>query len=293
MEHELWSILSVAIQDVKRARRANAYHTHDHDRIIRVYLWAVLHDRPVSWACHAQNWGRRTRPATLPSQSCVSRRLRTEAIQQFLEALGRRLVAMIRGAWAWLKIIDGKPLVVAAHSKDPDIAWGRGAGQQSKGYKLYAVYDGSPMPCAWQVEPMDRDERVIARQLIPRLCGGGYLLGDAVYDDSALFGLAAEHGHRLLAPRARRYVGLGHRRHSEHRLSCIANLETPGARGASNMSQAIMRARRLIETLFGNLTSFGGGLTCLPPWVRRLHRVKLYVQAKLLINAARIISIHA
>jgi hypothetical protein len=35
--------------------------------------------------------------------------------------------------------------------------------------------------------------------------------------------------------------------------------------------------------------SFGGGLTsALPAFVRRLHRVRLWVHAKLLINAARI-----
>lgn len=47
------------------------------------------------------------------------------------------------------------------------------------------------------------------------------------------------------------------------------------------------RYRRQIERDFGNLTSFGGGLICLPPWVRRFTRVRNWVHAKFLINAAR------
>jgi hypothetical protein len=46
-----------------------------------------------------------------------------------------------------------------------------------------------------------------------------------------------------------------------------------------------MRQRLAVERAFGNCTSFGGGLA---PWVRRLHRVRLWVQAKLLIDALRI-----
>jgi len=38
----------------------------------------------------------------------------------------------------------------------------------------------------------------------------------------------------------------------------------------------------------GNLTSFGGGLSPLPAWVRHQDRVWLWVSAKLLINGARI-----
>lgn len=47
--------------------------------------------------------------------------------------------------------------------------------------------------------------------------------------------------------------------------------------------------RGAIERDYGNATSFGGGLAPLPAWVRGLHRVRTWVWAKLLINAARII----
>jgi hypothetical protein len=46
--------------------------------------------------------------------------------------------------------------------------------------------------------------------------------------------------------------------------------------------------RTEIERRFGNWTSFGSDLAPQPSWVRRQHRVRLWVQAKLLINADRI-----
>jgi len=49
MERELWAWLMVGLRDVKRSFRDSAYHTTA--TVIRVYLWAVLHDRPTAWAC--------------------------------------------------------------------------------------------------------------------------------------------------------------------------------------------------------------------------------------------------
>ena len=51
--------------------------------------------------------------------------------------------------------------------------------------------------------------------------------------------------------------------------------------------KSIHRFRNQIEREFGNLTNFGGGLICLPAWVRRFSRVPNWVHAKLLVNAAR------
>jgi hypothetical protein len=50
----------------------------------------------------------------------------------------------------------------------------------------------------------------------------------------------------------------------------------------------MLAQRRAIERYFGHATIFGGGLAPLPAWVRRHHRVKRWLWAKLLINAVRI-----
>ncbi len=287
MERELWALLMRALRDVSRGQHDTAYHRHATALIVRVYLWSVLHDRPIVWACDRRHWTPPTRPQTLPSQSTMSRRLRTEAVQQFLQRLGRRLAGRLAPAWFLLKLMDGKPIAVAAHSQDPDATWGRGARQPVRGYKLHAIIDGSAMPCAFEVQPLHVGEKDVARRMIPRLRGAGYLVADANYEANDLHELSARQTHRLICPRRQPGAGLGHRVHSVERLSCIALLEA-GPRVGNRFGRHLLHLRRQIETSFGNLTSFGAGLTHLPPWVRRLGRVRRYVHAKLLINAARI-----
>lgn len=292
MERELWAELSAAMFDVARAagHRAGPRFTHAHERVVRVYLWGVLHDRPVGWACRPENWDAATRPDPLPSQPTMSRRTRTPAFDAFLDAVGRRLAG--RPSAALVKRVDGKPLTVAAHSTDPDAAWGRGAGGRARGYKLHAVWADRPMPEAFEVHPLDVGEQpVAARRLIPAALDAGrpgYLLGDEQYNASALFDAAAARGHRLVAPRQRPGAGLGHHYQSPHRLRCLDLLE-PGPGRDGRFGRGLVAARRQIERDFGNAVSFGGGLTSgLPAFVRRLRRVRQWVHAKLLVNAARI-----
>ena len=280
MERELWVSISRAItrldRQLPRGRR-----THSIGRIVRVYLWAVLHDRAVYWACRRGNWAGVRRPVQLPDQSTMSRRLQQTDTQKFLEQLARRFGASQRPEL--LKIIDGMPLPISRHSQDPDATFGRGAGGLNKGYKLHAIYGKAALPLAWQVHPMNLDERHAAVELLGKLNDEGYLLADRNYDANWFYDAAQEHGQQLLA--ARRYGtkrGLGHHHHSPARLRAIELLEGP-----SQFGRSLYQQRRKIETRFGNLRSFGGGLTHLPPWVRGLPRVRLYVTAKLLIRAAK------
>jgi hypothetical protein len=292
MERELWNLIMRAVHDVRRSRRDTAYHTHPTALVVRVYLWAVVHHRPTYWACDPRNWdpARRplnqyNRPRSLPSQSTMSRRLRDPTVEAFMHALGRRLVGHATPEWNLLKLIDGKPLTVARHSADPDAAFGRGAGGIEKGYKLHAIHNGTAMPAAWEVQPLNVDEKDAARRMIPTLGGTGYLVGDANFDDSDLFDLAHEHEHRFIAPRRRPRTGLGHHRQSPHRVACIDLLEAWPSRLAKRTFGAhLLRCRKWIEGRFGHLVA---RLTCLPMWVRRLHRVRSYVHAHLLIAAAR------
>lgn len=287
MERELWAWLMIAVRDVSRSHRDTAYHTHATALIVRVYLWAVLHDRPVVWACDPRHWDRATRPEDLPSQPTLSRRLRQPTTASFLNALGRRLTGHIQPALRLIKLLDGKPLSVAAHSKDPDATWGRGAGQAAKGYKLHLIQSGLPMPDVFAVTPLNISEQAVARTLLPRITGTGYVLADAGYDDSSLYRLASQRGHRFLAPRRKPHTGLAKKRHHPDRLRAIEQLEVAPQVG-NYFGTQLMRLRSRIETMLGHLASFFAGLHHLPPWVRTLHRVRLYVHAKLLINAARI-----
>src|SRR5690242_21651165 len=58
--------------------------------IIMVYLWSVVNDRPVCWACDQRNWPQRLlegRRRRLPSNATMSRRLRTVGVAALLERL--------------------------------------------------------------------------------------------------------------------------------------------------------------------------------------------------------------
>ena len=291
MERECWSELSQAICEVAARWNESRRFTHPTALVVRVHLWSALHDRPTSWACEPLNWDARTRPSALPEQSTMSRRKRTTAFARFMDAVGARLAG--RPSAALLKRIDGKALPVAAHSTDRDARWGRGAGQDANGYKLHAIWSDRPMPEQWAVTPLDVCEKRMARRMVKRLTaggggGGGYLLGDSYFDDSKLHDVAAAAGHQLVAPRRRssRGKGLGHCYQSPHRLRCIDLTEPPA--DVNPFGRALRDQRRQIERDFGNLCSFGGGLAGLPPWVRRPWRVRSWMHAKLLINAARL-----
>ena len=287
MDHELWSQLSHAMFDVARGFVKLPRRTYDTHRIVRVYLWAVLHDRPVDWATRKDSWFSLTRPARIPDQSTMSRRLKHPETIAFMHKLSARLAGPTRNAF--IKSLDGKPLPVARHSQDHDATSGRGAGGMAKGYKLHAIWGSCAMPLAWSVQPMNISEVTEAKAMIPQLQGEGYLLADSNFDRNPLYDLAAQSGHQLLAPRKLPYTGLGRRRHSPHRLRSIHLLES----APSSFGRDLYHLRKRIERQFGGLVSFGGGLQSLPAWVRTLPRVRLFVHAKLIINATRLRRLHA
>jgi hypothetical protein len=263
MERELWNILASHLTYLSTICRRGRYE-HPTTRILRVYLWAVLHDRPVYWACDKRNWIGVKPPRRMPNQSTMSRRMARAETQHMLEALLDRLEPAQHDALVMR--LDGKPLPVAKHSQDRLATIGRGAGGFQKGYKLHAIYAGNNRPTAHCVAPMNVDERVVARQMIEEhSLGEGYLLADANYETNPLYDQAAGVGRMLVTPR--RFAnakGIGQTiKHSEHRLAMIQRMKDP-----SPFIRDLLATRGQVETKFANLSNFGGGLTHLPPWVR-------------------------
>lgn len=277
MERELWKSLYAMVVELGKSWGDWKFTAAD---IVLVYLWAALHDRPMYWAVDKGNWPQDLCPACLPSQSTLSRRMRKSETQELMTEIENTWLAAVNVSTMLIKTIDGKPLTVSGVSKDIDAGYGRGAGGMQKGYKLFAIWSSGPLPLAWGLGPMNKSEKTMARELIPTLPGGGYLLGDPEYDSNPLHELAEQQGHQLLTPKRQKHRGVGHRKQSPSRLRSIELMKQP-------FGKSLFRFRRQIERNFGNLTSFGGGLTCLPAWVRRFTRVRNWVQAKLLINAAR------
>jgi hypothetical protein len=281
MERELWEVLChLAARFYNRSARSQ----YGDDVICAVYWWAVVHDRPVCWACQASHWptelGQR-----LPSQPTMSRRLRSGSIEQLLAEVEQALSLLVVVVGPRVLSIDGKALPVGGPSKDADATWGRGAGGLAKGYKLHAIWGEGPLPTAWALAPLNVSERRIAAKLVKELPDSGYLLGDSQYDANYLYEAAARSDYQLVAPQQRPGKSLGHRRHSPYRLEGLELLGTP-------FGKQLYRERLSIERRFAQLTSFVGGLAPLPFWTRRFNRVKLWVHSKLLINAVHQLKLH-
>lgn len=281
MERELWPILAGHLTQLSRTTRLGQF-THPTPRILRVYLWAVIHDRPVSWACNKRNWAGVKPPTHMPDQSTMSRRLGRDDLNVMLNDLLDRLEPTHSQQLVWR--MDGKALAIAKHSRDRHARIGRGTGGFQNGYRFHAIYASNNRPLAYDVYPMNVDERVVAKQMINQLpASEGYLLADSNYETNPLYDQAAHAGRILVTPRRFRHAkGLGQSaKHSPHRIAMIDRMQSP-----SDFTRQLLWTRKQIETRFANLCSFGGGLTHLPPWVRG-HRVKRYVVAKILIRLAR------
>lgn len=284
MELELWSEISFAISAIAASWRRHPRDQHSMALIVRVYHWAALHDRPISWACKPENWKPSVRQAVLPNQSTMSRRARRPDFMSFLERVGNRLNGKAQPKP--VKVIDGKPLELPNHTSDRDATWARGVSRVSVGYKIHAIFSENPMPDAVAITTLNVCEKQMAARLIGRVEGYGYLLGDAHYDASWLFDFCHHHHHQLLCPRAKPGTGEGHHYISPHRRRAIAMLEIP--KPLNPFGRDLYARRTNIERDFSQLTCFGAGLGALPTWIRRIWRVRHWVMNKLLINAARI-----
>jgi hypothetical protein len=276
MERKLWLRLYAVIWSVHHPCPPTRV-SHSDRWVILVYLWACLHDRPTQWACQRCHWPPDLRWSRLPSQPTMSRRLRSASVNDLLNAL----LARYRGSAKddWVRYLDARPLTVGGMSKDPDAADGYGAGGYFRGYKLHAVFGRGAVPLAWEVKPANYSEPTTARLLVNRLGGSGYLVGDPSYDSNPLAEQAGQRGHQLVAkPKRASGAGRGHHPQSRYRLQGLALLKRP-------FGDALYRSRATIERRFGQQT--GNGLGALPLWVRRMHRVKRWVQAKLLIVALK------
>jgi hypothetical protein len=282
MEGQLWKAILTVLRRVDKRRKRADEDFSDED-IVKVFYWAVIHDRPIRWACRRENWPVYDRRRMLPSDTTMSRRQRSLHVIGLLNRVEQSVTRPQQPGLYWM--IDGKPLVIGGCSKDRQAGYGRAAGTKAKGYKLHAVVAPDGSFAEWRVTPMNKDERVMAKRLLKALDIQGYVVADANYDSNALHLICAAQGNcQFVTPR--RYGPerhIGHRAQSPGRLRSIALLENP----RPLFGLQLMQDRAAIERCFGNATNWGGGLTHLPPWVRTHRRVRRWVQAKLTLTSIR------
>ena len=244
--------------------------------IVATILWAVLHDRPMCWACRPENWPAERRPERLPSPSTISRRSKSPELRKAREATHAALVARF-GPPTLDAAIDGQPLRVSDYSRDPDARNGRAYRRFAKGYKLHAVVDGRGVVLRFEVRPLNEQERVVAKRLLPPLAGVvRRVFADGNYDSGPLHDSLKGTGVKFYSPLINNYVSPGghKRRKVVHRI-----MNSP-------FGERIRVAREHVERQFARMTNVGFGLKGLPNWARTLHRVERWVSHKLLLHHA-------
>lgn len=277
MERELFTALMRQAATIIEGQWRPSKASYTHLEVLAVVLWAAVHDRPISWACDRANWPCYEYRRRLPSGSTVSRRSRRPEMLDILTTLIASL--RVRGEGERTLIVDGRPLTIAKHHNDPDAGFGRAAGGIGAGYKLHQIVDLLGNCRAFRVESLNASEPVVARAMLEELAEGeaDVLLADAAYDCNKTYEAAGAKGVQMLAERRyKNATGVGHRRKSAWRLDALEIMEREPER---------LSPRRTIESCFGTQGNCVGGLGPLPNHVRRLHRVRLWVAAKLAIDA--------
>jgi hypothetical protein len=294
MDREQWRIVLDAI---KRAAREVAK-LHPPVRrpkfadwlVVAMYLWAVAHDRPQGWACVRSHDSSAFRPRKpLPSVSQFNRRVAGEQARLILERVHRELAGELTATA--LSYLDGKPLTVGVASKDPDAAKGHVMGGWAKGYKLHAWMTEDRRLPLWCVTPLNVHEVPVARLLVgqvTQLSQRSLTLADRNYDAHDLHkDLHARDGRLLVNPKGP--ATMAERHPVTLRQMGAARRELVAAQDrCPSLLRMVLRQRVNAEGILGNLCGYGGGLTGLPPWVRRLHRVRRWVGGKIILYHAKL-----
>ena len=255
--------------------------------ILLVYVWAVLHDRPVYWACDVRNWPDAW-AMVLPDDSTMSRRMRSVSVLQLLDRLHQAICGLFALA-TMVKHVDSFPFPVGSYSHDIDTRRGRCTREMARGYKLHAACVDRVI-AVWTLMPMSVNDQVAAPQLFARLRGVGYITADNGYDANATHLAASSCQHQLLAPprncnsdRRVRDLKQQRQRNCRQRLQALDMLDSPLRHaGAANLfGRTVHRQRLEMEQTLGQLRLLCLGT--LPTWVRRPHRVAPWLAVKIIL----------
>ena len=285
MDRQHWILLRKLIEHATRAIGPSRRIRFGDNLIVKMYFWAVGHDRPLSWACDREHYHGWFRPRELPSVSQFCRRIKTPRFQQFLQHIHDATTNDCE--LKAINFLDGKPLVVGNYTRDPEAKTGYAAGQLGKGYKLHALATDGRKFASWSVESLNVHEMCVARKLVdqlPHVPQGALFLADGNYDAHKLHkDIHARGGWLWVKPRGHGKHPVTLRQMGKARRALLQVWEQTPA-----YAKGVYNKRINIEGLFSNITSYAGGLSPLPNFVRRLDRVRRWVGAKIILYHIRL-----
>ena len=143
--------------------------------------------------------------------------------------------------------------------------------------------------------PLNVDEKAVALEMLAHLPddpGGRTLdLADGNYDAAPLHQAAGAKGRRLLTPlRAQQRVGPdGHSDATLRRMGAERREAVAAWDRHPDLCRHVLHARNNVEGVFSVL-AVAGQLGHLPPFARRLERVRRYAGAKVILYHARLLA---
>lgn len=278
MEQSQWGIVRAAIRQITRSFPRLKRAQHGDFSITCLYFWAVLHDRPMTWAVDRSNYNRTFRPRkTIPSISQLNRRIASDRFQLILQRVHERLAGGTRYKGL---TFDGQALQVNGASRDRDARFGHVPGGTGKGYKLHAMVTSDGKIPVFSVTSLNTHELPVARQMLetlPHDLSGVLVMADGNYDAHVLHKQVARRGGFLITrPRGRAKHPVTRRQMGRSRRLMIDLWDR-----CPKLMKRVYHYRKQIERRFGNLSCTPGLLTSLPKFVRGLPRVRRFVGAKI------------
>jgi hypothetical protein len=291
MDGRLWTRLyrhvlraCKALRHVRRAGRPRMYRT---DEVLMVWAFAALMDWPISVTHHklkmgATGWWLHRHwswPGRLPSVPTLTRRAKGSDFRWLLRRVLRRARSLMGLTPTAHVVMDATLMLTGAYSRDRDSRWTCHGGKWFRGYALHAICGRNGQLLAWHVTSANVQEMKAAKRLVRQLAAFGAkvecVIADSGYDSEPLHQLMRR---RLQAP-------------------LLAPVNLRGARSDTWRERQPGRAQadRLLQTAHGRMllnersmierwnSWFKGrsNVSMLPYHIRRLHRVRLWVNLKL------------
>jgi transposase len=176
--------------------------------------------------------------------------------------------------------MDATLLLTGAYSRDPESRWTCHGGKWFRGYALHAIRDRRGVLWAWHVTSANVQEMKVARRVIRQLAAGAarrvrMVIADSGYDSEPVHHLVRRRLlAQLVAPVNRRGAGNERwRSRQPARGAADRLLQTPPGK-------RLLEERNVIERWNGWFKGVSH-ISMLPYHVRRLHRVRLWVNLKL------------
>ena len=302
MDGRLWTVMyreiRLASKPFVRSRGAGRPRVYRTEEILAVWVFAALMDWPISvtqrrLASGAAGWWLRRHwhwPIRVPSLPTLTRRARDGTFRWLLRRVLRRLRHRLDGPPTRDVVMDSTFLLTGPYSRDPESRATCHGGKWFRGYALHTICDTDGVLRAWHVTSANVQEMKVARRLIRQLCLSGspvrFVIADSGYDSEPLHQLARRRlGGQLLAPLNLRGAKTDRwRRRQPGRDAADRLLRT-------DRGQALLAKRSVIERWYSWFKGMGN-ISMLPYHVRRLKRVRRWIDLKVAVFFAHQYLLH-